>query len=397
MPITVKIVRPAIALLCLHVATIAAAALLPNPGYSHKIWRVEDGLPQSRIQAISQTADGYLWIGTGSGLVRFDGLSFVVFGRLNTPAFKDDSVLSLEAAKDGSLWIGTEGGGLMRYREKNFISYSGQHGLSNLFVRSIHEDRSGALLIGTDRGIFLKKGERFVRLDGTPAVPNVSVSHILEDPAGRIWVAGNGLYRVERGVLSKVEADAARQWPEALGWLAERSGARVNTIPPAINAAARFTASAVLLQDDDGSTWIGGPDGLYLTRSNRVTSFGYPEFLPDKSILALYQDRERNVWAGTGDGLVRFSKAIVRTVSEKDGLGGDQVVAIARDRSDRMWIVTGDEHLYELSGDKILRRSVAGLSADAQIQTIFQDRDGCYWLGTANRGILRWQCGPLKI
>src|ERR1700722_14821698 len=81
--------------------------------YSRRIWRSEDGLPQNKIQAITQTREGYLWIGTSGGLVRFDGVRFVVFDRSNTPALRDDSILSLCPASDGSLWIGTEGGGLV--------------------------------------------------------------------------------------------------------------------------------------------------------------------------------------------------------------------------------------------------------------------------------------------
>src|SRR5689334_676736 len=81
--------------------------------YSHRIWRVQDGLPQNRIQAISQTDDGYLWIGTSGGLVRFDGAHFFVFDRSNTPALRDDSILALAPSRDGSLWVGTEGGWLL--------------------------------------------------------------------------------------------------------------------------------------------------------------------------------------------------------------------------------------------------------------------------------------------
>src|SRR5262245_26659193 len=82
--------------------------------YSHRIWRVPDGLPQNRIQAISQTPDGYLWIGTSGGLVRFDGVRFFIFDRSNTSVFRDDSILALHPSRDGSLWIGTEGGRLLR-------------------------------------------------------------------------------------------------------------------------------------------------------------------------------------------------------------------------------------------------------------------------------------------
>src|SRR5215472_10232839 len=99
------------------------AGSLPAPReYSHRIWRVQDGLPQNRILAISQTADGYLWIGTSGGLVRFDGLRFFVFDRANTPAFRDDSILSLCPSRDGSLWIGAEGGSLVHYDKGAFAA-----------------------------------------------------------------------------------------------------------------------------------------------------------------------------------------------------------------------------------------------------------------------------------
>src|SRR5882724_10893339 len=74
--------------------------------YSERVWRTQDGLPQSRIQAITQTPDGYLWIGTSGGLVRFDGARFVVFDRSNTAEFRDDSILALCPVSDGSIWIG---------------------------------------------------------------------------------------------------------------------------------------------------------------------------------------------------------------------------------------------------------------------------------------------------
>src|SRR4051794_17963627 len=98
-------------------------ALVHAAEYSHKVWRTEDGLPQNRAQAITQTPDGYLWVGTSEGLARFDGVRFVVFDRSNTPAITDDSILSLEVGPDGSLWIGTEGGGLLHFRQGTFRAF----------------------------------------------------------------------------------------------------------------------------------------------------------------------------------------------------------------------------------------------------------------------------------
>ena len=99
---------------------LLASGLAGAREYSHRIWRVEDGLPQNRIQAIAQTPDGYLWIGTSGGLARFDGVRFTNFASSNVPEFHDDSILSLAVSRDGALWIGTEGGGLLRYHAGAF-------------------------------------------------------------------------------------------------------------------------------------------------------------------------------------------------------------------------------------------------------------------------------------
>lgn len=82
--------------------------------YSRRVWQTADGLPEDFVQSFAQTPDGYLWIGTSGGLVRFDGVRFSLFNHDNVPAFHDDSFYSLLVARDGTLWAGTEGGGLVR-------------------------------------------------------------------------------------------------------------------------------------------------------------------------------------------------------------------------------------------------------------------------------------------
>src|SRR5271170_970759 len=109
---------------------IALAAVASAEEYSHRVYRTEDGLPQNRIQAITQTPEGYLWVGTSEGLARFDGVRFLIFDRSNTPAISDDSIISLEAVPDGSLWIGTEGGGLLRYARGAFEKFGENAGLT---------------------------------------------------------------------------------------------------------------------------------------------------------------------------------------------------------------------------------------------------------------------------
>src|SRR3982074_769683 len=95
---------------------------LPPPVYVSRIWRTQDGLPENRIRALAQTPDGYLWVGTSSGLARFDGVRFVVYARFNTPSMIDDNIRALTVARDGSLWAATDGGGLLHYQNGRFES-----------------------------------------------------------------------------------------------------------------------------------------------------------------------------------------------------------------------------------------------------------------------------------
>ena len=108
---------------------------LPD-GYTRRVWQTQDGLPENTVQAFAQTPDHYLWIGTSGGLVRFDGARFVVFDRGNTPEMHEDSIFCLTVSRDGSLWVGTEGGGLLRYQNGVFRAYSAAERLDEWLCES---------------------------------------------------------------------------------------------------------------------------------------------------------------------------------------------------------------------------------------------------------------------
>jgi ligand-binding sensor domain-containing protein len=153
-------------LLCFSLALPATVPQRGLEGYSRRIWQTQDGLPEEPVQALAQTPDGYLWIGTSGGLVRFDGAEMVVFNRENTPALRENSVFCMLVSNSGDLWIGTEGGGVVRYRGGTFRRFSSEEGLSNGFVRSVLEDRRGQFWVGTDDGLFRLQGDRLARVDG---------------------------------------------------------------------------------------------------------------------------------------------------------------------------------------------------------------------------------------
>src|SRR5208337_3939728 len=171
---------------------------LPD-GYTRRVWQTQDGLPENMSQAFAQTPDGYLWIGTSGGLVRFDGVRFVAFDRGNTPQMTENSIFCLTVSRDGSLWAGMDGGGLLRYHGGTFQRYSAAEGLTNGFVRAVYQDREGTLWAGTDDGLFRLSGERFSRTDGNGRIPALAVHDIREDHMGRLWVGGSRLLMIRGG------------------------------------------------------------------------------------------------------------------------------------------------------------------------------------------------------
>src|SRR5262249_48634151 len=130
--------------------------------YTHDVWTSETGLPASSVYAIKQTRDGYLWLGTEEGLLRFDGVKFTVFDKNNTEAIKDNIIRTLYEGRDGSLWIGFNGGGVVQLKNGKFTAYTVKEGLSGNYVRAICEDREGSLWISTrDNGLNRLKDGKF--------------------------------------------------------------------------------------------------------------------------------------------------------------------------------------------------------------------------------------------
>src|SRR5438445_3272730 len=154
-------------LACL-VAVLSAADSPPANGaksapaqYLHTVWTTENGLPQNSVNAILQTRDGYLWIGTFGGLARFDGVKFTVFDTGNTEGLKSSRIFALCEDHEGNLWIGTENGGLACYREGVFTTYTMKDGLPGDSIGSIFEDQQGNLWLGSVAGLTRFTGGQF--------------------------------------------------------------------------------------------------------------------------------------------------------------------------------------------------------------------------------------------
>src|SRR5215813_6495570 len=384
-------------------STASEAAPPDAPAYSRRVWRSADGLPEDFAQSLAQTQDGYLWIGTSGGLARFDGVSFVVFNRENTPAFLDDSVYTLLVTKDGTLWAGTEGGGLIRYKDGRFRVFGHAEGLTNGFVRVIYEDRNGQLWVGTDAGLFRMQNESLIRVDGSDGVSRISAHAICEDRAGRLLVGGRGLlilrgmeatYYTSSESLADNSIRTIRQTADGALWIGTISGLRrldqgINGDPfmtPKILSGANIS---VLLESRRGELWIGAyGQGLMRFQSGRIIRFSAPSSLPHNNVLALFEDDEDDLWVGTQGGLLRLSPSAASTVTTADGVP-QSINTIYQDPHGDLFVTALNGKLFRAALQTLIPVQLpAGLSR-MPVRNVFRDSRGALWLGTDGQGIAR--------
>jgi len=357
---------------------------------------VTDGLPSEVVQALAQTPDHYLWIGTTGGLLRFDGNSFVLFDRNNTPALKADSIFFLTVTRDGSLWIGSEGGGLTRYLHGTFRNYGGSDGLTNNVVRAVQEDSQGALWVGTDDGLFVMRGDHLHRVDNRGDIPAVAVHVITRDREGRLWVGGTLLLRIDRGRATVFQingrADTVHiktilQRRDGTIWVGTVSGLYRLTAQGVFMPVAGINRTVRILRETkDGILWIGTiGDGMYTLAPGTDRPVPFLNALANKAILNIFEDIEGNIWVATQAGLERLSRTPVNIIPIPDAADSD-FGSIFRDTDGTIWMCS--THLERLQNGKFERYELPGLKG-LTVRNLMRDRDGVLWVGTEGNGLFR--------
>jgi ligand-binding sensor domain-containing protein len=342
-----------------------AATLATTPGwaldpqrlitqYVHRTWTSHEGLPQNSVLTLTQGADGYLWMGTQEGLVRFDGARFTVFDRDLPHAY----VTALVAEGNGTLWIGTLSG-LVAYRDGAFRTYGVKDGLASGLVRALAVARDGSLWVGTEAGIsHLASGQwrSYTTRDG---LPGNNVNTLLESRDGSLWLGteGSGLARLKDGHV------------QAYAPLAD------------------ITVKS-LCQARDGSLWIGTlGHGLIRLENGRFRGYRRGDGLLSDSVKAVLEDRDGQLWVGTDAGLNRFHQGRLHAYTAKDGLSGDVVAALHEDREGSLWIGTEGGGLNQLQTGKFLTYTPREGLSHHRVRPVYGSGDGSLWVGTEGGGL----------
>jgi ligand-binding sensor domain-containing protein/signal transduction histidine kinase len=361
--------------------------------YTRTVWRVSDGLPEDTVQALTESKDGLLWIGTTGGLARFDGAHIQLYGPGMAKALSVNSIFCLTLGKDGSLWAGTEGGGLLRLRGNGLRVYSTSDGLTEAFVRTVFEDDRGRLWVGTDNGLFVLEGERLRRVDQGAIAP-MGVHSITEDRDHRIWAGGSQLIAIDPDGNAKVfpvpgsysetsvkrilETSDGTVWVGTVGGLQRLVDGQFRTVP-SIHATVR-----TLLQTSDGTLWIGTiGEGLWTYRDHRLSRVSGPGFLPSDTVLSIFEDDQRQIWIGTQAGLVRLNRTMVSLVPLPEE-GDPDFETISGDDAGDLWVAA--HHLY-LIRDRAAHRVIYPGVGTVPVRNVYRAHDGTLWIGTDGGGV----------
>ena len=393
----------------------AAQALDPGKAitqYMHDVWQTEQGLPQNTVTAVAETPDGYLWLGTREGLVRFDGVRFTVFDTRTTPELGHSWVLCLLVDQAGRLWVGTSGGGVVRLEKGRFTRYAAEDGLPSEQVSALLEDRQGRLWVGTDGGgLARSEGSRFLREPSREALGS-SVRALLEDDSG-VWIATEeGLARLQAGTLTSFTTAQGLSRQSVRALLRERNGALWIGTDQGLNRLenGRFTVFTTkqglshdvvvaLREDREGNLWIGTDGGgLNRLQDGRFTAFTTKEGLTNDSVFALHEDREGSLWIGTNlGGLNRLRDGRFTPFTTQEGLSNDFIRAVFEDRAGTVWIATEGGGLNRLKDGRFTAFTTkkGGLSNDT-VFALLEDRAGSLWIGT-DSGLNRLKDGRLDV
>jgi ligand-binding sensor domain-containing protein/signal transduction histidine kinase len=344
-------------------------ALNPNrhvSQYGHAAWRIQDGFFGGPVRAITQTNDGYIWVGTEAGLFRFDGARFVEWSSLAAEPLPSKSINAILGARDGSLWIGTDVG-LIHKVNDHLTTYLKDGG----FISSIVEDVNGQIWVvhyrpGDNTKPFCQVIGPGVRCYGNAdGVPAFIAGTLAQDASGNLWIGGD---------------------TSLLRW---RTGASKVYRPDALKSNAGVDGVEALAAASDGSLWVGmALSGRGLGLQHMVDGVLKPFVAPNLNgetleVVALLEDRQKNLWVGTGNqGIYRIHGTDIDHYQTRDGLSSDFICQFFEDREGNLWVATakGLDCLRDLRVTTFSTQE--GLSADT-VDSVLASRDGTIWIGNA--------------
>src|SRR4029077_6216603 len=340
--------------------------------YAHTAWHFREGFTQGVIKTIGQTPDGYIWLGTGFGLFRFDGVRVEHWQPpLNGEQLPSNFVINVRVSHDGTLWIGTMNG-LASWKNGRLARYPA---LAGLIVASILDDHNGTVWVGGSYSVMSSPG-KLCSINGT----NVNCDEL----GGALGHSISGLYEDSHDVLWVVARDGVWRW---------RPGpSRFDQVP-----FGTFWVQDVV-ETGDGSLLIPLPGRLGRLGDGKLeTQLSFPTPARNVEGVHILRDRDGGIWIGTaGAGVVHLHQGRTDVFSQADGLSRDHINSIFEDREGDIWVAT------EGGLDRFRSYAVAtyaqheGMGTAPGWGSVVASPDGSIWMGTTD-GLRIWHQGEVTI
>ncbi|MEW6157313.1 MAG: two-component regulator propeller domain-containing protein [Verrucomicrobiota bacterium] len=375
--------------------------------YLIDVWQTDLGLPQNSVTTVVQSRDGYLWLGTFNGLVRFDGVRFKIFDSGNTPELGSSRILKLFEDRRGVLWIGTETGGLSSYDRGEFKNYTTRDGLPGMQINAIGEDHEGHLWIGTvSNGLSRFQNGQFTTFDQKDGLSSGSVIALMQDKNGELLVQTDTTVSVWReGRFLRWSPGGSASFPVDKmvvcrdgGWWIAQTGTlkkwedgkwtRAFSSEPWQQYFVTF-----LFEDSRQNIWLGTiGDGLYCYPADGSSRrhFSTGEGLSHAWIRCMYEDQEGSLWIGTGGGgLNRLKQKTFTMFHPDDEFSKIAILSVFADHSDQVWAGAEGGGLYRLQDGRLIRYAKEEGLVNPFVWSVFEDSRKNLWAGTWGGGLFR--------
>jgi signal transduction histidine kinase/ligand-binding sensor domain-containing protein len=422
-------------------------------------WTTNEGLPQNSVTSLMQTRDGYLWMTTNDGLVRFDGVRFTVFNRNNSPEFPTNRLSSLFEDQSGRLWFHTEGSAVLFYEKGRFTLALKPNEIPPAPLSAFHHDGAGGVLFHSGGQNYRWQAGKFVpfQLPGLPAGSLI----ILTDRDGGFWFTDKGCvhlvkdgqvktYQVAQqgkattyhaayqdrngGIwlflsqttdepLVRIKNEQVQRYPfpgsNSWQFIEDLAGnlwftvynqgvyridaSTVAASEPLPNAIRQVVAipgissntSGQLCPDREGGMWLGTEQGLLRLQPQTIRYFNKQDGLPSENVYPLYEDQAGNVWAGIWQNSL-VKYAGGRFATVRQAVETYFITTLFEDRQGRLWYGALGKLFYLENGKPVLAGAQVGFPQYTEFSVIVEDKAGNLWFGTSN-GLSRYADGRATV
>lgn len=375
--------------------------------YARDVWTTRNGLPQNTVRDIAQTPDGHLWLATWEGVARYNGIEFSVFDRSSSPALLDNGIGTLYVDADGALWLGDSRGNVGRQDK----SGNWQHWMPApenapaVIIEAMEKDSKGQLWLAYD-GLGLGRLDTNGRLHHYAARPelagSVNYRKMVVDARDRVWLGTfDGLLYLDADGQMKKAPDQSLL-PKGLAWPYRAPDGAIWVVAAdriyrieddrlifkhRLREAGQLTE---MMQDRRGDLWFGTENsGVWRISGNSVEHLNAESGLLGSRVISLLEDAEGSIWVGMNGGLMRLRETLFTSYNHARGLSGDYVRTLAEDARGQLWIGSSSGLDRMQADGRIVDVPLRSSDSQPSIMSLAVDAAGAVWAGTRGEGVFK--------